>query len=146
MNWRKEAANDLRELRFLENYVKNYPDMMETLNARMMRVHSGKDDAVPVSGGGGTQTEDDWLECIVKKERLSWQCSERKMKIFRIKEALALLEPKERRALELFYIDRPRNHVDRLCEELGYEKSQVYRLKDGALRNFTIALYGVTDD
>ncbi|MFR4401512.1 MAG: DUF1492 domain-containing protein [Peptococcus niger] len=143
MNWRKEAISDLRELKYLATYVETYPDMLKELDARMTRVRSGKDEQTPVSGGGGTRIEDDWLSCIVKKDRLKSQHLERWTRFQRLKGALSILPPEERLVLEYFYIDRPKNHVDRLCDQLGYEKSQVYRLKDEALKNLTIALYGI---
>lgn len=143
MNWKKEAANDLKEYKYLQNYVENYEDLLEELDARMTRLHSGKAEQVPVSGGGGTRIEDDWLSCIVKKDRLKSQHLERWTRFQRLKGALSILPSEERMVLEYFYIDRPKNHVDRLCDRLGYEKSQVYRLKDEALKNLTIALYGI---
>lgn len=146
MNWRKETVNDLKELKYLATYVDAYPDMLKELDARMTRVRSGKDEQTPVSGGGGTRVEDDWLSCIVKKERLAWQYGERRLKLERMHRALALLDDRERLVLEYFYVSRPKNHLDRLCDQLGYEKSQVYRLKDEALKNLTIALYGIESD
>ena len=32
--------------------------------------------------------------------------------------------------------------MDRLCQELGVEEAAVYRLKNKALRRFTLAMYG----
>lgn len=146
MNWRKETVNDLKELKYLATYVETYPDMLEELDARMTRVRSGKDEQTPVSGGGGTRVEDEWLSCIAKKERLVWQHRERRLKLERMQRALSLLDDRERLVLEYFYVSRPKDHLDRLCNQLKYEKSQVYRLKDEALKNLTIALYGIESD
>ena len=146
MNWKSETVKDLREFRALENFINDYPEHMEELDARMTRVRSGKDEQTPVSGGGGTRVEDEWLSCIAKKERLVWQHRERRLKLERMQRALSLLDDRERLVLEYFYVSRPKDHLDRLCDQLGYEKSQVYRLKDEALKNLTIALYGIESD
>jgi ArpU family phage transcriptional regulator len=56
--------------------------------------------------------------------------------------ALESLPAKERQVLDRFYINRESGHVDRLCEELGYETSNVYRMKNRALGHFAEVLYG----
>ena len=59
--------------------------------------------------------------------------------------SLAALDAEERHILERFYMHRAGGHVERLCEELHLEKSQIYERKDRALRHFTLALYGVAE-
>lgn len=145
MNWKSETVKDLREFRALENFINEYPSQMEELDTQLKHLRSAKVDAVPTASGG-CRTDDAWLNIIAKKERLAWNYGSRLAKYRRTKRAFALLPERERRALELFYIDRHKNHVEQLCQELGYERSQVYRLKDEALRILTIALYGVESD
>ena len=41
-----------------------------------------------------------------------------------------------------FYMHPERGNVERLCGELGLEKSAVYDRREKALRRFTLALYG----
>ena len=62
-----------------------------------------------------------------------------------IERGLASLDKTERLVLDRFYIDRPKNHVERLMEELNYEKTRVYEIKDQALYKFTIAMYGIVE-
>ena len=59
--------------------------------------------------------------------------------------ALAILNSEELLILDRFYISPARGNVDRLCMELGIEKSQVYARKDSALHHFTLSLYGCTE-
>ena len=58
---------------------------------------------------------------------------------------LEVLTDDERKVLDRFYINPARGNVDRLCEEFGIEKSQVYARKDSALHHFTICLYGCAE-
>ncbi len=62
-----------------------------------------------------------------------------------IEKALSLLDEKEKLVLDRFYISPAKGNADRLCDELNVEKTMVYRIKDQALRTFTIALYGLTE-
>jgi hypothetical protein len=55
------------------------------------------------------------------------------------------LDDRERLVLERFYIQRTRGHVERLMDELHFEKSRVYQCKDEALYKFTISMYGLID-
>ncbi|MBQ9534329.1 MAG: hypothetical protein IJU78_00585 [Clostridia bacterium] len=56
--------------------------------------------------------------------------------------ALESLPAREQQVLDRFYINRESGHVDRLCEELGYETSNVYRMKNRALGHFAEVLFG----
>ncbi len=55
---------------------------------------------------------------------------------------LEILGAEDRLVLERFYVHPERGSVERLCGELGLEKSAVYSRRDKALRRFTLALYG----
>ena len=81
----------------------------------------------------------------MERERLAANYKAVSKLVRQIEIALSLLGEDEQLALERFYIHRQEQHVERLCEELGYEKSRVYELKDRALRRFTIAMYGILD-
>lgn len=58
---------------------------------------------------------------------------------------LEILSQEERLLLDRFYIHPSKGNVDRLCEELGLERTAVYSRKDKALRHFTLCLYGMVE-
>ncbi len=58
---------------------------------------------------------------------------------------LSQLTDEERRVLERFFIYRGGRHVDDLMEELCYERTRIYELKDEALYKFTVAMYGMPE-
>ena len=51
-------------------------------------------------------------------------------------------EETTRRVLELMHINREEHAVSRLCQELGYESAQIYRVKDRALLHLAQLRYG----
>ena len=55
---------------------------------------------------------------------------------------LEILSEEDRLVLLRFYMYPERGNVERLCGELGLEKSAVYDRREKALRRFTLALYG----
>ena len=59
-----------------------------------------------------------------------------------MEKALDALTAEERLVLERFYINPHKGSVDRLCEELGVERTAVYKRKDAARERFTKLLYG----
>lgn len=60
--------------------------------------------------------------------------------------ALSALTEDELLVLYRMYINRERNSIDRLCDELGLsDRRSVYKRRDCALRRLTIMLYGVTE-
>ena len=54
----------------------------------------------------------------------------------RVERALEQLQEDDQRILELLLIVPKQGNLERLCGELGVEKSTVYRRRDKALRRF----------
>ena len=59
-----------------------------------------------------------------------------------VERGLSVLDERERAVLDAFFIMRRENHVEYLCEQLHVERTTIYRIKDEALRKFTLARYG----
>ena len=58
---------------------------------------------------------------------------------------LACLTDEEQWVLQRFFIDREPGCAGLLCEELGCEQAQVYRVRERALQKMATALYGAWD-
>lgn len=69
-----------------------------------------------------------------------------KTEVAQVERALSLLSETEKKVIHLLYVDRKRRAVDELMEELCYEKSNIYKIRDRALLKLTIALYGAVED
>lgn len=144
MKWTDCAIADLRKYAAMKDSLTNIPERIRALEIKFKSVKSGSSDSTPVQGGG-SRIEDAWLDNIVERERLKllYHADVRMVKL--IERGLAALTQEERLTVQLFYIDRPRDHIETLCSSLGCEKTQVYRIKDIALYKFTITMFGITE-
>ncbi len=119
MDFRKVAIEDLKNLNYLELGIEHNKERIEEL-----KDSSNIDD-------------------ITARERAELNNRAVIPLVENIKESLDALTETERKVLRRMYIDSERGAVEHLCEELCYEKSMIYRIKDEAIRKFTLAMYGI---
>lgn len=143
MNWQKEAIDDLNKYLPRKNSIISMKEKIKELQAREESLKSASD-STPVQGGA-SKREDMILNCIVECDRLKDNITAISRWLYLVEKGLATLTEDERTVLDKFYISRPTRHVDRLCEELHSEKSTIYRIKDIALKKFTISMYGILE-
>ena len=144
MNWKYEAMEKLKSYNAKKQALRSIPEEIARLESEMQSIRSATSDGTPVSGGGSGR-EDRYLSNIVHREELSRSLEQAKVWVSLVDSALAILNSEELLILDRFYISPARGNVDRLCMELGIEKSQVYARKDSALHHFTLSLYGCTE-
>lgn len=144
MDWKKEAVEKLRLYEAKKTSLGRCREELQRLGDESVRVRSASADAVPVKGGASTR-EDKLISNIVKRQELRLAVKIAASWVRTVEGGLNVLSAEERLILDRFYIRPAKGNVDRLCQELGLEKSRVYELKDKALHHFTIALYGVTE-
>ena len=143
-NWKTHAIDDLRELPALQESVRSLPEEIMALEEDMRLVKGTAFDKAPVQGGASGYDER-LINYIDLKTRLGENLQAASGRAERIERGLAVLSETERLVLERFYIHREPKYLDRLCVELGYEKSQVYRIKENAIKKFTLARCGMVD-
>lgn len=144
MDWKREAMEKLKRYNAMKQSLHSIPEEITRLESEMQSIRSATSDGTPVTGGGSGR-EDRYLSNIVHREELSRSLEQAKVWGSLVDSALAILNSEELLILDRFYISPARGNVDRLCMELGIEKSQVYARKDSALHHFTISLYGCTE-
>lgn len=144
MDWKREAMEKLKRYNAMKQSLRSIPEEITRLESEMKSIRSATSDGTPVTGGGSGR-EDRYLSNIVHREELSRSLEQAKVWVSLVDSALAILNSEELLILDRFYISPARGNVDRLCMELGIEKSQVYARKDTALHHFTISLYGCTE-
>lgn len=144
MNYKDWTIPRLKELPQLEKALENIPERVKTLEAEYTNIRAVRTDATPVHGGTNTR-EEMLVANIAEREELTANYDIAKRKVTQLHKALSELEDKECKVLELFYIHRCKNHVERLCTELCCEKSEVYRTKDEALVKLAKILYGCAE-
>lgn len=144
MNWKFEAIEKLKQYEAKKQSLTSIPDEIARLESAMQSIRSATADGKPVKGGGSGR-EDMMLSNIVHREELERSLEQAKMWVALADAGLEILSAEERLILDRFYIHPAKGNVDRLCGELGVEKSQVYARKDAALHHFTISLYGCSE-
>ena len=144
MNWKKEAIDKLKEYNARKQSIASIPMEIAQLESAVRGIRSASADGSAISGGGSGR-EDMLLSNICKREELKRLLSTSKAWVSQVDAAMAVLNQEERLILDRFFIHPARGNVDRLCGELGIEKSQVYVRRDSALHHFTISLYGCSE-
>lgn len=144
MNWKFEAIEKLRLYEAKKQSLRSIPEEIERLESAMKSIRSATADGTPVKGGGSGR-EDMMLSNIVHREELDRALEQARKWVDLVDAGLEILSQEERLILDRFFIHPARGNVDRLCGELGIEKSQVYVRRDSALHHFTISLYGCSE-
>lgn len=145
MDWRKMSIDRLKDYENRKQALELIPEQIKTLEMNFTSIRSASSDSTPVKGGSGNKREDALINNIAKREELERNLAIAENEVRITETALATLTEEEKIVLHKFFISRPRNHIDKLCEQLAYEKTRVYEIKDNALRKFTMACYGVID-
>lgn len=144
MDWKREAMEKLKRYNAMKQSLRSIPEEITRLELEMQSIRSATSDGTPVTGCGSGR-EDRYLSNIVHREELSRSLEQAKVWVRLVDTGLAILSQEERLVLDRFYINPAMGNVDRLCMELGIEKSQVYTRKNSALHHFTLSLYGCAE-
>lgn len=144
MNWKKESIQRLNDFEARKLALANIEEDRKACELRAHSIRAARTDGEPVKEGGNKR-EDALINNIVKRDELALNLEIAEREVAVTEAALRTLAQEEYRILYLFYINRPRGHVELLSEELCVERTRVYELKDLALRKFTLACYGVVE-
>lgn len=143
MNWKKEAANDLRTYPQRKESVINTMERIKVLEEQYVSLKGISTDT-PVMGGMSRQ-EEKMLDNISERERLS-ESLKIATKLVRLTEkGLEVLDERELKIIEGFYFEKSENNVERMCAKFHLEKTRLYELREIALKKFTIAMYGTVE-
>ena len=141
MNWKNEAMERLRKYESMLLAAKNIPQEIRRLEELSVAIRSGRAEGCAVLSGGNRQ-EEKLLDNMMSRQELLWRLQQTESWIACMDRALGALTREEKLVLQRFYIRPEKGSVERLCSELGAETSTIYRKRDKALRQFTVALYG----
>lgn len=139
--WKMKCKADLFNLRKNEAAILSIPEEINMERERMTSIKSASTGTAPVQGGG-TSYEERMNNSICLIDLLSdnLRFSETEARLTR--KALATLTDEERRVLEVLYIDKQKNGVQRLCDELGCDERTVWRKATRALEGYNTARHG----
>ena len=144
MNYKQYIIPDLKSLNAWRAALTTIPERIRALEMAYGAIRSAMTDATPVAGG--TTVRDEMLVSnIAERDKLKSNLEITRHNVKRLESALELLPRDERIILERFYVNREKNHVERLMEELHYEKTQIYQLKERGLIDLARILLGVVE-
>ena len=143
MNWKKEAANDLRTYPQRKAACENIRERIQILDEQFKSLRGVSTD-IPVKGGMSRQ-EEKLLDNIYEREKLEFSLKVAEALVELTEKGLEKLNETEKAVLEGFYFEKLENRVERLCERFSVEKSTLYRMKDSALEKFTRSEYGIVE-
>lgn len=144
MNWATVSIQRLKDYEIRKQAAENITEQIELLQERFTAIRSATTDGTPTPTNANRR-EEMLAYNVTMREELTRNLAFAKREISLTEKGLAALTDKEKRILNLFFINRTRNHIQQLCDELYISKTELYRLKDEALRKFTIAMYGIVD-
>ena len=108
------------------------PERIATERSRQTSIRSASTESMMIKGGGNARQERD-IAAIVEIDRLKAEYNLAKREVAVIEKILATLTDTERRCIEQMDFNRQKGAVDRLSEELGYDRSVVYDIYNTAL-------------
>ena len=142
MNWKQEAVERLRLYTDMKQAVNNLPREIKRLEQEAANPGSGNLERVGKSST--VNGRENWLlNNIIQRQELQKAYNNAVQWLSVTDGALGTLPKEDLRILSMMYIDAVNGATAELCAELGVEQSSVYRKRDKALYQFTVALYGV---
>ena len=141
MNWICESISDLRLYGQRKRFLENVDNQLIWLENDFAALKGCATDSEAVDGGA-SRSEDHLLNNIVKRDKLRQNKELAEKFVQTIERTLYLLPRQQQEILAEFFIDRSKGHIERLMEKYHVEQSMVYKLKNEALRNFTLLRSG----
>lgn len=145
MDWKAEAIDKLQGYEAQQRAVDGITGELERLGAAYTGIRAAKLDGMPRAGGNASAREEAMVDNITHRDNLKRKLKEARLWVEIVDGGLSVLDDDGRLVLELLFMHPAKGNIDRLCEQLCVEKSTAYRLRDEALRRFTIALYGAVE-
>ena len=145
LNWGVFAIQRLKDYNSRLNAFDSLKEQISALEDSFEAVRSSQTDKLPIQGGNINNREDILIDNIATREELSINLELVNREIEITEKGLDVLSDTERQILNLFYMERPKGYIDRLCDELFISKTELYRQKDAALKKFTRACYGIVE-
>lgn len=141
MNYRNWLIDDLKGLDKCRFSIKQMERELEEIKAEQIAIKATNYDKMPGGSGENTQ-EEKILTSIAKKMELEACLKATKDHVANMDNLLDQLTEEERRIIYIMCIKHERGGQDRLSEEFGYEKTQIYKLRNDALLHLAQLRFG----
>ena len=123
MNWKKEAADKLRNYTARQQAVNNITAELHRLACKAVSIRSATADGSPVQGGGSGR-EDAILNNLCRRQELERQLEQVQLWCSVVDGALAVLTEQERLVLDRFYIHPSKGNLDRYVKICVWRKAR----------------------
>ncbi len=141
MNYRKWLLEDLENLERRRFSITQMESELETIDAEYAAIKATNYDKVIVQSSGNAQ-EEKLLTAIAKKEELQANLKATRMFVEDMDRLLGQLTDEENQVIYHMCILREKNAVTRLCEDLNYEKTRIYGIRNEALTHLAHLRFG----
>ena len=139
MNWKEEAIQRLTDY---ETMCTSVTGMRKEIKRLELEAQSLSSSGLVRIGAGIDNREDRKINNLVRRGELSEALQQAALWVDVTDHALGCLNSQERQLLSSMYIRGDWGNASQLAQQLGIERSTVYRKRDDALRKFTLAMYG----
>jgi len=141
MDYIREAVEQLSNYNLLVASLTIMQGQLEALRLEKYNIKAQIISSEPRGGGG--EPDDKIVNNIFKRKILINNIVATNKKINCIDKSLAALDKNEKRILDRVFIIGGKNGIRDIAEELTFSNAQVYRMRDKAIRRFSIALFGI---
>ncbi len=138
--WEKLAIEKLEDYRALSVSAENLREQIAELESDATSIRSMTFDSQVVrsSGKQSDPLMNNLAERGEKQKRLKRMLKEMQW----VERAMSVLSEEQRLILDRSYIHPEKGAIERLCSELGYEKTTIYKKREHALEKFSLAYHG----
>lgn len=144
MDYKDMVIEDLRGHNKRKQSLDSMKLKLEALECEKTSL-GGMSDSEPVQNSDINRQEEKWVNIISEQGRLNNQIRSTELRVHMLDNGLAMLDDAQYKVLDRLYINPIKKPIECLCEELDYEKAHIYRIKDKALYNLTLCIYGGVD-
>lgn len=146
MDWKREAAQELKSYPLRLAAEQALAEELQELEEQLLALPGGGGRPGGTLAGGKTGRAGERLAALLdERGRKADNLQLTRRQLARTRRGLAALNARQRELLDRFYIHRTPGHAVSLAAEWHLEQSRLYQLKDEALRDFTLARYGLLE-
>lgn len=142
ITYKDRMCGDLQDLNGWKFTIVQMREELDTINAELTAIKASNFDKMPV-GSGDNYQDKKLVDALSKKEELEDLLALNERKVANIERLLNELTEEERKIIDRMIINREMYAADRLVVELGYERRNIYRMRDNAIRKLCQLRYGV---
>ena len=143
MNYRRWLIEELQNYERDKFSLHQTQEELETLEAEFSAIKATNYDKMP-GGSGDNVQEEKLLTVLAKKDERQKNLEHTARHVEDIERLLSQLPENERKIIELAVIKKNRYSDYELEEMIGYERTQIWRLKNKALNHLARLKFGVS--